>query len=232
MDALSEKIEAAKNDNEALERLISNYMPFIIKTVNNAGNLGIEYDDRLSFAMLTFLNCVRQYDSRKGNFITFTSACIHNRLIDESRKQQRYSGNVIPLFPDADDRNMESAEEKASVDAYNQERERESLSYEILAFSEQLGDFSISFKELPRIFPKQERSRKQCIQLGRFVAGNKEMRENLFKYNRLAQSALAKQFGLSEKTIEKHRKYIVAIVILLTGDYPLIRAFLPHYNEV
>jgi len=232
LESLIERIEKAKSENAELERLITDYMPFIKKTVNDVGNIGMEYDDRLSLAMLTFMNCVKQYDVEKGNFIAFASICIHNRIIDESRKQLRYSGKIQPLFPSDADAISGTAEDKGSITAYNLEREHESLSDEILIFSGQLKEYGIIFQELPRICPKQDRARKQCITLGRSVAGNNEMLDVLLRFRRLSQSAIAKQFGLSEKTIEKHRKYIITIVILLTGDNPCIRAFLPQYKEV
>ena len=232
MDTLVERIEAAKNDSLEMDRLISEYMPFIKKAAGDVGGLGIEYDDRLSLSLLTFLNCVKQYKAERGSFIAFAAACIRNRLIDESRKQTSYTKKVLPLFPEEDDITTTSAEDQASIDAYSRKLEQESLSDEIDAFSDRLMEYGISFKDLPRICPKQSGTRKRCVELGRFVAGSEDMRENLFRRRRLAQTELAREFGLSEKTIEKHRRYIVAIVLLLTGDYPLIRAFLPQYKEV
>ena len=230
METLIERIEKAKKDNDALDRLIADYMPFINKTIHEAGGMGIEYDDRLSLAMLAFMNCVRQFEDGKGSFITFAAVSIRNRLIDESRKYTRYAGRVIPLYLDENERAAETPEEKASIAAYSREREREGLSDEIEALSGQLGQFGVSFEDLHRICPRQERARKQCIEIGRYIAGSERMCEILYKHRRLAQSELAKEFGLSEKTVEKHRKYIVTIAVLLTGDYPLIRAFLPKYR--
>lgn len=230
---LIERIETAKNDNAELERLIAEYLPFIKKTVNDAGDLGMEYDDRLSLAMLSFMNSVKQYQANRGNFLAFAAACIRNRLIDESRKQIKHSGKVIPLLTtDKDGQTDEKALTRASIEAFDQKQEQENLTYELDAFSQQLGKYNISFKDLPQICPKQARARTQCIELGRFVANNAEMLKNLLIQHRLAQSELAKKFELSEKTIEKHRKYIVTIVIILTGEYPFIRAFLPQYKEV
>ena len=231
MDALTERVYTAKAANAELERLIADYMPFIKRTVNDAATLGMDYDDRLSLAMLTFMNCVHQYDEEKGSFTGFAAACIRNRLIDENRKQARYAGKIIPLFPDGEGENdiaaAETIEDRVSIAAYNQEREKERLSEEIDMISEQLAEFGIAFAELPRICPKHERARTQCIDMGRYASENDAMRETLFKSRRLMQSSLARQFGLSEKTIEKHRKYIITIVIILAGDYPCIRAFLP-----
>ena len=232
MNELFERIETAKHDNGELERLIADYLPFIKRIVNDAGTMGMEYDDRLSLAMLSFMSSVKQYAAERGGFLAFTAACIRNRLIDESRKQKKYSEKIIPLFSEEETQTSDKLMDKASVDAFTMDQERENLSLEIDAFSERLGEYNISFQELPRICPKQTKARRQCIELGRFAVNNDEIREKMLIHRRLAQSELALRFGLSEKTIEKHRKYIVTIILLLSGDYPHIRAFLPQYKEV
>lgn len=230
MDALIERIETAKTDNTALDSLITEYLPFIKRAAAEACISGMEYDDRFSLAMLSFMVCVKQYKAERGNFIAYAAACIRNRLIDESRKQSKYNRRVIPLFPEGDDKAEETAADKASIDAYNRDKERESLSNEINVFSGQLKEYNITFNELPSICPKQTVTRKKCVDIGRYAAETAEIKNTLIKHRRLAQSELASKFNLSEKTIEKHRKYIISIVLLYTGDYPFIRAFLPQYN--
>ena len=231
METLLERINTAKTDNKELQQLISDYMPFITKTVNDIGSMGMEFDDKISLAMICFMNCVKQYENQKGNFITFAAVCINNRIIDESRKFGRYAKKVIPLTFNDGDAQSEAIEDKVSISAYDKVRENENLADEIDILSAQLKEFGITFDSLVGVCPKQNRARKQCIQLGQYVVGNEKMREALLKNHRLAQSELARVFGLSEKTIEKHRKYIVTIAILLLGDYPMIRAFLPHEQE-
>ena len=231
MDALLKRIALAKDNNGELECLVSDYIPFIKKTAKDTGYAGIDYDDRVSLAMLCFMNCVKQYKEGRGSFIAFAASSIRNRLIDESRKQRRHANNVIPFSREGSDMPV-STENMVSIAVYQKEQEQSKLADEIDCFSVKLGKYGISFSELPLICPKQKRSREQCQEIGRYVAANEVMREMLFKTRRLAQSELAKVFGLSEKTIEKHRRYIVTMVCLLTGDYPLIRVFLPQYKVV
>jgi RNA polymerase sigma factor len=228
---MQNRLTIAKSDNNELERLISDYLPFIKETIRNIRITGVEYDDKLSLAMITFMNCVEQYEEDRGSFVAFADSCIRNRLKDESRRQMRHTQKGVSILND-EVKASDALLDKISIDAYMLKQEQNKLSEEIEALSIQLMDYNISFSELPLICPKQKRSRKQCIELGRFVAGNLEMRESLLKTRRLAQSKLAKRYGLSEKTIEKHRKYIVTIAVLLTGDYPYLRAFLPQFIEV
>ena len=174
MDVLINKIEKAKYDTIELDRLISEYMPFIKKTINAPGDLVIEYDDRLSLAMLTFMSCVRQYKVERGNFMTFAAICIRNRLIDESRKQKKHIGKIIPLLSEEDSATNEYAIDKASIDAYNLEREQKSLIDEIEALSGRLEVYGISFKELPGISPRREGARRQCIEASKIYSNHSD----------------------------------------------------------
>lgn len=231
MDTLFERIVLAKNCNSELDSLISDYIPFIKKTINDTGDPDIEYDDKLSLALLCFMNCVKQYELERGNFIAFTASCIRNRLIDESRSRVRYVKKIIP-FLQSGDGGIPEIENAVSLAVYNKEQEQESLCIEIDNLSAQLGRYGISFGELPLICPKHNRARKKCYEISDFITGNEDMLQTFFRTQRLAQSELARHFDLSEKTIEKHRKYIVTLVLLLTGDYPYIRTFLPQYKEL
>ncbi len=230
---MEERIVIAKHDNNELNKIIQEYIPFMKKVLSETICLNLEYDDKLSIAMLVFMSCVKQYEKGRGSFLTFVSTCIKNRLIDEGRKNKRKTSNLIPLSQqDESDEINSPLEGKASIEVYNKEEERLNISYEIKEFEEKLKIFGIKFSELEKISPKQDRARNQCIEVARFIVSNDSMKENFLKYNRLPQGELAIAFNISVKTIEKHRKYIVTIVLLFLGDYPLIQAFLPQFREV
>lgn len=232
MDALIERIESAKTDKKAMDNLVSDYLPFIKKTISELDNLGMEYDDRLSLALLSFMVSVKHYKPDKGSFIKYAATSIRHRLIDECKKQLNYQNKIIQIFPEGDDDTEYTLTDKASIIAYQLETEREDLTEEIDEFSGQLMGYSITFDELAKICPRQKRARNLCNTVGRYAADTEHIRVNLLKHRRLAQSELAEKFDLSEKTIEKHRKYIVALILLYSGDYPYIRSFLPKLFEV
>lgn len=229
MDNLNDKIELAKTNTSILNKLITEYQPFIKKEISKSVIYDLEYDDRLSIAMLVFMNCVYQYNEEKGNFLSFLSVSIKNRLIDEGRKLKRQI-STIPFEQNENNENeiLSLTEEKASLYEYSKEEEQRRLKEEINVLSSILSQFHIDFSTLETICPKQKRSRHLCISLGKEIVSNEKMRLQLLKHHRISQSELAKKFKISEKTIEKHRKYIVVIAIILTGDFPSINAFLPE----
>lgn len=122
--------------------------------------------------------------------------------------------------------------EDVSLQTYSREMEQQTLSYEIEELSTALLPFAITFRELPKICPKQDRSRTLCFEIVKMLLSNKDMKTQLFVHKKLSQAELAAQLDISVKTIEKHRKYIVTLAVLMAGDYPNIKTFLPQYKEV
>lgn len=232
MSELEDRLLLAQDSPEELERLLADYLPFIRKQIGKMENLAIEFDERLSIALLLFVNCVKQYTEGRGAFLSFYQTALRNRLIDESRRQKRHSGRIIPLFQPGSEGREQVMDAQASIDHYRREDERRELALEIDGFNTQLAEYDISFSQLARISPKQERSREQCLKLAQAVAQSDEFLTVLTCQHRLPQAQLAKMFGISPKTIEKHRKYIVVLSLLLIGDYPGIRAFLPIHKGV
>lgn len=69
----------------------------------------------LSIAMITFLNCIYQYKTTQGSFLEFSKQCMHNRLIDEMKKQNRYSSKVIPMAQEEEQEYAAYSEEESIV---------------------------------------------------------------------------------------------------------------------
>ncbi len=224
MNEIEKRVIAAKNDGGELEALLRDYLPFIRKQLGNLAGLGLEFDDMMSVAMVIFTNCVKQYEEGRGSFLTFTQISIKNRILDESRKEHRRGAKVVTLDAGG------LLADGVSFQNYSKEMERVALADEIDSLSTDLKLFGIDFEELARICPKQERARRLCIRLAHAVVNDDVMKDELLNRKRLALSRLAGDFDISPKTVEKHRKYIVALVLLLMGDYPHIRAFLPQYG--
>lgn len=217
MEELEERVLAAGRDRQAMDGLLRDYLPFI-KGQAAQGGPGLDYDDRLSLAMVAFADAVRQYRPDRGSFLSFAEVCIRNRLTDESRRELRYTGKVVPLREEY---------ELMSTDPLGRELERQGLAEEIGALDRALGLCGLTFRELPAACPKQRRARALCLQLAACVAAGEDLRRDFCRTGRLPQGELARRFQISVKTVEKHRKYIAALAVLLIGDYPGIRAFLP-----
>ena len=229
MNELTQRLAYARQDNEKMNRLITDYMPFIISETGRTPVFHVDYDDRLSIAMLVFMNCVHQYKAERGAFLPFAATCIRNRLIDEGKRQQRYQDRVIPIFSD---QGPTDAEQELSLNEYDMQREREILSEEIDQLQLALSEYQISFGDLSEVCPRQKRSRELCVRLARETIRDDDMKRYFEEKKRLPQAELAKKFGISVKTLEKHRKYIITLIVILSGDFPGIGSFMPNPGEV
>ena len=229
MTKLSDRLAEARHDNEKMNKLIAEYMPFIKSEVYKTPVFEMDYDDRLSIAMFVFMNCVHQYKDGRGAFLAFASTCIKNRLLDEGRKLKRERDKVALLYSDE---GRTEIEEGVSMRKYSVDQERDLFNEEIDRLEKALSPFGITLLNLSGICPKQKRSRELCVRLASETVRNDKMKRSLLDKKRLPQSELAGLFGISEKTVEKHRKYIVAVAVILSGDYPGISAFLPVTGEV
>jgi len=228
MEDLVKKIEAAKNGRDALDALTSEYLPFLKKEISKYDHAGLAYDEKLSIAMLVFINCVKQYDEKKGKFISFLSSSIKYRLIDQLRVNNS-KPKIIPLNfnnknVDEDDDNY--IEDQVSVQIYRKDEEEKLLKDEIVAFNEELEIHSLSFNTLRKNCPKQKRSRESCIKIAVVIVNDPLMKGKYTKTGQLPQTEASLKTGVSVKTIEKYRKYIVALIILMLGDYPAITGFI------
>ena len=232
MEDFSKRIAFAKTDDEELERLIGEYLPFIKKEIAKTNVGGLEYDDKVSLGMLVFMNCVRQYKEERGGFLSFAAVSIRNRLIDAARKAGREAGQTLSFTLEEEQTPAANAEQKASVQQYCKEREQQALQEEIETLAAVLQVYGLSFAKLAAIGPKQKRSRLLCARLANGVVRDEGRMADFIKTGRLPQRALAGQFNIAEKTIEKHRKFIVALVVILSGDYPGIRGYIPGSREV
>ncbi len=224
MKNLENQIQKAQTNVKERDRLLTEYLPFIRKQISGFLGHGLEYEDLQSIAMLVFVNCIYQYEENRGTFLSFASRCIRNRLLDELRKQKAYQSHLFPIEKEEDEQIQTTSE---AVCIYNRYREQEALKEEILCLTESLKNYKISWNELSIICPKQKRSRQQCNYLARLLVENEKWKQDFLTDQKLPRAQLAKMAGISEKTIEKHRKYIVAVALILLGDYPSIKSFLP-----
>ena len=59
-----------------------------------------------------------------------------------------------------------------------------------------------------------------------YAKGNPELLEDFLKTKRLPIGQLATGSGVERKTLERHRKYMVALLLIYTNGYEIIRGHL------
>ena len=231
-DELDRRILAAQSNSREVDELLSEYLPLIKKQVTDTMSPGSDYDDMLSTGMLAFANSIRQYRAERGHFIPYARICIRSRVLDELGRDGQSNLITLPLESDEQDDNRNRVETEASLVEYSREEERRTLVEEIEILRQELANQGIPFDSLSKIGPKQKRSQQLCINAAHCVLNDTAMHDEFVQKSHLLPKELADRLNVSPKTIETYRRYIVTLVIILYGDYPCIRAFLPKIREV
>lgn len=228
-------VYAAKEDSFAADDLIAQYLPFIkAQTAKFTRRIPVEgRDDELSIAMFAFHEAAMAYEERRGNFLAFAASVIKNRLIDFVRKEERHRHQISLDEPSSD------GDERTLLDKVDSGRdeiqvgiERRDAKAEILHFTKELGAYGLSLNDIADNCPKQARTLAACHRALAYAKANPGLLAQLEATKRLPISALAKGAGVSKKTLERHRRYLLAILLAYTNGFDLIRAHLAEVAPV
>ena len=226
---LEQRVTVAKKNPYEMNNLISEYKPFIASVVQKQVKRFVQYgrDDELSIGLIAFEESVKSYNNDKGFFLSFAENVIKRRLIDYYRKEVRNS-NIIPLstfYDENEEKNIDITSSQ-SIEVFSQQQESEYRKYEILEIQEELKEFGISFFDLPKDTPKHEETKKIYKIIVNTVLYNKELldRLKLKKYFPIAE--IADITGIHRKKIERARRYVIVLIIILTGDYKYVQSFI------
>lgn len=218
--------EAARND------LIQSYTPFILRTASQASRRYIDRgkDDEFSIALIAMNEAIDRFDgSKKASFLGFAETIIRRRLIDYYRSQ-RAQNRSVPWtefdVTDDEDNVMNYVEVKTSVDAYGLLEEQEARRGDIGEYAEALREFGLTFTDLVDLSPKHADARQSAIDVAKIVASDELLRAYVQERKALPLKLLEDKVQVSRKTLERQRKYILAIVILLCGEFQHLQSYI------
>jgi len=225
------RVYAAKNNMEAADALISDYLPFIKSQVVKVMKrpLDTNHDDEYSIAMIAFHEAINGYSKTRGAFLNYASMLIRNRIIDHWRKMDRHN-KVVSLDTPA---NKDDSSLKDYIPGEEEQEEdlviREATKEEITELSQQMVEFGVSLTDVADSSPKQDRTTAACKQVVAFGKDEEDIMNEFFRTKRLPIRKLTDGTGVARKTIERHRKYIVALLLIYSNGYDIIRG---HLAEV
>lgn len=229
-----EQVYAAKESVQAADQLIGDYLPFIraetakfLKRPPEEGR-----DDELSIAMIAFHEAIGGYAKHRGSFLKYASMLIRSRLIDYARKERRHRQTVSLDAPAA-------GEESASLgETLPEERDhpeesahRQATRQEIEELSRQMESFGVSLSDVADNCPKQQRTLQACRNALAYARENSWLLEELVHGKKLPLAKLSDGSGVERKTLERHRKYLVALLLIYTNGYEIIRGHLAQVME-
>ncbi len=226
---LDDRIGKIKNDNEEIARFVEEYKPFIAACVEKSVGRYVQYgqDDELSIGMMAFVEAIKQHDPQKGNFLSFARHVIKRRLQDYYRKEKKHS-RVILMRDYLNGETNEGIPDlgiEEAADAFASAELSQYRKLEIEMLKKELENWGINFFQLVKESPKHKKSRKMCGDIIRFMLSNPSLVETMKSKKSLPLAKIGENLGISQKKIERVRKYLIAAIIISTGDYEYLRSF-------
>jgi len=224
MQELIKKAQAG--DKEVINDLLFTHTQFSIKTASFICKRQIdEQDEEFSIALNGCHEAIHAYNpTENASFQTFAHLIIKRRLIDFIRKETIRNKKEL-LFYNGENE-AEDAHfllKKQAVTTYSEEQFTQSRREELLKYSELLSNFHLSFDELTKAAPKHKDTRKTAFQVAQIIADSEDLYELLIKNKKLPLKEIEALVEVSRKTLERQRKYIIAVVLLLNSDFIYIK---------
>lgn len=235
-DPLEDTIKKIKAGDVSLrEQMINDYKPFIIKVVSKTTGkyVDLENSEEFSIGLIAFNEAIDSYDlTKNAGFINFCETVIKRRIIDFNRKNLK-NAKVYPLTYFYNDENKEnnSFEEKYLTVDYHSQFENIEKKEEIALFIKKLGEFGIELSDLVKAAPKHMDSKRLSIQIARILLENKELSQKLEKKKTIPMSELMKLVDVNHKTIERNRKFIISVYLILNSNMEIMQGYVENVEK-
>jgi RNA polymerase sigma factor len=229
---LEEKVVLIQQGDLVLrDDLIKAYKPFIAKSVSTVCKRYIsQTDDEFSIGLIAFNEAIEKYSPEKGNsLLSFADILIKRRVIDFIRQQSRNQAISMNFGSESDeDENHRSTiiDAELSIESFRKKTDEERRREEIVQFQHILKDFGLSFKDLVENSPKHADARRNAMEVAKILSENQDLKDLLLEKKRLPIKQLENLVDLSRKTIERNRKYIIAVSLILIGDYIYLKDYI------
>lgn len=223
------RVYAVKGNADEADVLIREYLPFIKKETYKAlGHLPIAgKDDELGIAMFAFYEAIESYAKAKGAFLPFAALLIKRTIIDWQRAQRRHEKTLsLDSPPPGREEGVLSEGIPDTHDDFTFSAERSATQQEIQELTLQLQKYGLSLADVADNSPKQQRSLHACQQALTYAREHPEIIGLLLKTGKLPMNELTAGSGVPRKTLERHRKYLMTLLIIYSNGYELIRGHL------
>lgn len=232
-ESINERVMHIKFVRDEKNAFIEEYKPFIAAAVEKATGRYVSYghDDELSIGLMAFDEAIVHYDRQKGNFLSFAQNVIRKRLIDYYRKEKKhqavtYISECINEEADGEEvfEYVIAAEE--SQNKYYQEEINQLRRQELEELKEELSIWGLKLSDVAKSSPKHTSTKSSYLDIVKYIIDSPELIAKIKTKKYLPVAEIEEGTKLPRKTIERSRNYVVAAMIILTGDYYCIREFI------
>ena len=223
----------AKTDENSLTDLVQTHKQWILRAATDAaGHYITDSDDEWSVALLAFSEAVNSFDAERGSFQAFARTVIKRRLVDYYRSQGKFRAELTVL-PGAFEGALEEEEVSGTTLAVERQvaaQSREDFSRrareEIAEMKEVLAGYGFDYYALAQDSPKAAKTREHCARAVQVLLARQELRDRTRETRRLPMGELARESRVPRKILDRHRKYIIAAMEILDGEFPIMGEYM------
>lgn len=186
-------------------------------------HLNWQNDDELSIGLIAFNHACENYIENKGDFHSYAKVIIRNALIDYFRKAK----NVPYLTFDQEEDTLEFIDYKISINHFQVELENTQRAEEIASFSKMLANYKLDFSSLVDSSPSHKDTRETLLNIAFVCAREPSILKHINEKKQLPIKEMMLLTKANRKLLEKWRRYILVLILLLSNDeYLYIRSYL------
>lgn len=220
-------ISAKSGDPLVREELIRSHRAFIARVSSKVCSryLSWENDDELSIALLGFNEAIDSFDPHGGaSFHSFVQMVIRRRLVDYFRQEGKHQHlSLSPMNLEDDDEELSGYAADTSLAQYQENENQEVFTQVVEDYVRVLYDYNVTLDDLVKFSPKHSDSKRTLTNVALVLSEMPELMEHLQKHKLLPIKQLQLLTGLKRRVIEKSRKYLIALALILSNPdfYPL-----------
>ncbi|MCX7747549.1 MAG: RNA polymerase sigma-I factor [Clostridia bacterium] len=226
-------IKIRNGDKLQREKFIVENKIFILKTVGHVLDSYVnEENDEYSIGLLAFNEAIDKFDvSKNGDFYNFSHQVIKWRIIDYIRLNTKNSKTYPFSYFSSTDENEGIEDEKFLKIQGISFLDNDETSEEIFIFKQHLAEYGISLKDLVFDSPKHKDSIRLCINIARSIINQEILMKKLEKSKRLPISDLLKIVSVSKKTLERNRKFIIAVTLIIQSKLEILNGYVEYAEK-
>jgi RNA polymerase sigma factor len=209
---------------EDRDKFIEQNKGFIYNIACHVCNRKLDWinDDELSIALIAFNTACDKYNNDKGNFLSYSKVLIKNALIDSFRK----SKNTPYLMFEDEEEVVNYIDNKNALNEFEKKKEDLIKAEEIAELSKELLEYKLNLNDLVEASPSHIDTRNNLLNLAFTCLKEQQILEYINNKKKLPIKKISLLTNASRKVLEKWRKYILTLIIILSSDeYLYIKSY-------
>ena len=209
--------EAQESNQESRVQLIQYYKGQIASLAGSICGRPLDWDndDELSIGLIAFNEAINSFDHKKGkSFWGYARMVIHRRLVDYFRQESRWRNRTMMFLPD--DPVLIKKEAELALASFRQEEEAREKAEMVSLYEISLKEYKISLQDLVKVSPKHRDTKENLMGAALVFQEEPRLLQQLLETKQLPIKELMFYTGLSRKVLESGRKYLIALVLILT----------------